>query len=178
MASSYAQEKGYINDPDGYTNIRKQPSVESEIIGKLIEGEMFTYHPSNSNWWKVEFKGVKGFVHSSRIESVIEVKKRINQYFVDYFESDRNNVELSEGNNEKLFLLSEKYPYSLLTSFCELNNEIQVFLLSEYESPIHDLIDLQLIFTRLKNTKVDCSGKQRILDALKLAGQKIGLEIK
>lgn len=35
--------KGVITDSDGYTNIRKSNSVNSEIIGKIVDREVFTY---------------------------------------------------------------------------------------------------------------------------------------
>ena len=33
--------KGVITDSDGYTNIRKSNSVNSEIIGKIVDREVF-----------------------------------------------------------------------------------------------------------------------------------------
>lgn len=60
-----------INDPDGYTNIRASNNVKSEIVGKILEGEVFTYWETNDNWYKVETtKGAKGYVHKSRIKPI------------------------------------------------------------------------------------------------------------
>jgi hypothetical protein len=33
-----SQELGFINDPDGYTNLRLDPSGESKIIGIITTG--------------------------------------------------------------------------------------------------------------------------------------------
>lgn len=64
-------EHGTINDPDGYTNIRASNSSKSEIVGRILEGEVFTYWKTNDNWYKVETpKGVKGYVHKSRIKPI------------------------------------------------------------------------------------------------------------
>lgn len=69
--------KGVINDPDGYTNIRKTNNAKSEIIGKVVEGELFTYWETNDNWYIVQtVKGVKGYAHKSRIKPVKEQKIR------------------------------------------------------------------------------------------------------
>lgn len=173
-----AQEFGYINDNDGYTNLRLEPSGKTDIIGIIISGQEFKYYPDqDSDWWKVDFQFRTGFMHKSRIKDFDKVKTEIGQFFQDFYSTDRNNAELGEGNNEKLFLLTQDYPLATLTAFCEQQKEIQVFLISEYESPIHDLIDLQLIYSRLISVKSPCSETYKITDALKIAAKNIGLEL-
>lgn len=64
-----AERQGVINDPDGYTNIRKSNNSKSEIIGKVMEGEVFTYWETNDNWYVVQTaKGIKGFIYKNRIK--------------------------------------------------------------------------------------------------------------
>lgn len=60
---------GVIKDKDGYTNIRTDRNNRSEIIGKVIDKEYFTYFENKeSNWWLIEtVKGQFGYVHESRI---------------------------------------------------------------------------------------------------------------
>ena len=70
---SLAQQRyiGQINDPDGYTNIRKAPNSKAEIIGKLLKNEYFFYTENPSSWYKVSTeRKVQGFVHKSRIQKV------------------------------------------------------------------------------------------------------------
>ena len=70
--SSIASCKGVIDDPDGYTNIRKSNSANSEIIGKIVNGEVFTYWETNDSWYIVQTaKGIKGYVYKSRIRPII-----------------------------------------------------------------------------------------------------------
>ncbi|GAO27919.1 hypothetical protein JCM15548_14797 [Geofilum rubicundum JCM 15548] len=174
-----SQELGYINDSDGYSNLRLEPSDESDIIGIILKGQEFDFYPDiSSDWWKVSFKFRTGFMHRSRIKDFDRVKAEIGQFFHAFYSTDRNNVELGEGFNEKLFLLTQDYPLAALTSFCEQRKEIQVFLISEYESPIHDLLDLQLIYSRLISVNSTCSEAYRIADALKRAANNIGIELK
>jgi hypothetical protein len=178
FTSVNAQEFGYINDNDGYTNLRLEPSGKSDIIGIIISGQRFKYYPDHdSDWWKVDFEFRTGFMHKSRIKGFDKVKTEIGQFFQDFYSTDRNNAALGEGNNEKLFLLTQDYPLAALTAFCEQRKEIQVFLISEYESPIHDLIDLQLIYSRLICVEPTCSETYKITDALKIAANNIGLTI-
>ncbi|HMO74279.1 MAG TPA: YARHG domain-containing protein [Sphingopyxis sp.] len=42
-----------INDPDGFTNIRSGPSAQSEIVGKVLEGEKFLTYQQDGSWWRV-----------------------------------------------------------------------------------------------------------------------------
>lgn len=174
-----SQELGYINDSDGYTNLRLEPSGESDIIGIIITGQEFKYYPDNSSdWWKVDFKFRTGYVHKSRIKDFNKVKAEIGQFLQDFYLTNKNKVELREENNEKLFLFTEEYPLATISAFCEQRKEIQVFLISEYESPIYDRIDLQLIYSRLISVNSTCSEINKITDALKIAAVKIGQELK
>lgn len=75
---------GTINDNDGFVNIRKEPSGNSEIIGKFKEDDIFYYVPDNScNWWQVSHKentkSIIGFVHKSRIKNYIDMSDGLKQ---------------------------------------------------------------------------------------------------
>lgn len=75
---------GTINDKDGFVNVRELPSVNSEIIEKIREGEIFYYIPNNScNWWQVSrkenIKSIVGYVHKSRIKNYIDMSDDIKQ---------------------------------------------------------------------------------------------------
>ena len=59
-----------IQDPDGYTNIRKGPTTNSEIIGTVKDGDTLLVNPDTSTWWRVKTEGnVLGFIHKSRINT-------------------------------------------------------------------------------------------------------------
>ncbi len=170
-----AQDLGYINDPDGYTNVRTEPSGKSRITAIILEGQAFKYYPdSNSDWYTVEFKFRTGYIHKSRIKDFNQVKSGLNKFFLNYYSADRNNVELGEGNNEKLFMVTQNYPLATVSAFCDQSSEIQDFLISEYKSPIHDLIDLQLIYSRLISENPTCPGYDNIINALKVAAENNG----
>ncbi len=42
-----------INDPEGFTNIRAEPSSQSAIVGKVLEGEKFLTYQQSGSWWRV-----------------------------------------------------------------------------------------------------------------------------
>ncbi len=66
-----AQNRGVINDPDGFTNVRAKPSAESAIMAKVRTGEVFTFEyrgGSYAEWVKVTpVSGRTGWMHASRV---------------------------------------------------------------------------------------------------------------
>lgn len=60
----------YIQDPDGFTNLRKDKNASSQILQKIKTGEQIEVLDQNGDWWLVVSKeGKKGYVHKSRIQS-------------------------------------------------------------------------------------------------------------
>ncbi|MFN3137465.1 MAG: SH3 domain-containing protein [Allomuricauda sp.] len=58
----------YIEDPDGYTNLREEPTTKSEVLEEIPEKQKLTIVDISKNWWKViTNKGNIGYVHRSRI---------------------------------------------------------------------------------------------------------------
>jgi len=178
LISVKSQELGYINDPDGYTNLRLGQSSKSDITGIILSGQEFKYYPDeNNSWWKVEFKFRTGYIHESRIKNTNEIKSEISNFIEEFYLNGKTNIEGKESNNEKLFLYTENYPLAISMAFCELKNEIKEFLISEYKSPIHDLINIQLIYTRLISTDSYCNEIHEIIEALKIAATKVNIEL-
>ena len=113
---SLAQQRyiGQINDPDGYTNIRKSPNSKAEIIGKLLKNEYFFYTENPSGWYEVSTqRKVQGFVHKSRIQKVNDkelIALKIN--FGDYAENTHDTIVklniLKEANH--FFIIGYTYP--------------------------------------------------------------------
>ena len=81
-----------INDEDGYTNVRKEPDYNSEIIYKLRDSEVFIYpvlaDEYDSDWLRVEIKknkysidldypnySIKGYIHKSRLLEIDKLEK-------------------------------------------------------------------------------------------------------
>lgn len=74
-------KKGLIIDVDGFTNIRKERNVNSEIIGRILEKEDFWYWTLPSgNWYIVQTAtGIRGFVYKDRVK---ENKPQFQNYRV------------------------------------------------------------------------------------------------
>ncbi|KQT24179.1 hypothetical protein ASG22_09190 [Chryseobacterium sp. Leaf405] len=60
----------HIEDPDGYTNLRKEKNASSEILQKIQSGETIEVLDNTGDWFQVKTKkGKTGYVHKSRIKS-------------------------------------------------------------------------------------------------------------
>ena len=57
-----------VQDPDGYTNVRAEPSANSAIIGRVDVGDVFTTYQQNTLWWSVQLEdGTEGYIYNNRI---------------------------------------------------------------------------------------------------------------
>lgn len=72
-----AQWLGIINDPDGYTNVRKEPSIKSDVIGKIYDNEIFHIgdidYDTIPDWrsvfrWPENGEPIGGWMHKSRVQ--------------------------------------------------------------------------------------------------------------
>lgn len=74
ISVSAQQYYGRVTDPDGYTNIRRGPSVNSPIVRRYYSGEYLYYTPQGNGWSRV-YSGARsstymGYMHTSRIRRV------------------------------------------------------------------------------------------------------------
>ncbi len=181
--NSYAQtatsQEGYITDPDGYTNVREAQSGNAHIVTTIETGELFKFQISDkSDWWQVTTNdGTTGYVHNSRIVSVSTKTNEIIKLISDIRTTDLNNVEFGEVSNEQLFIFAEKFPKSFVNAFDIASAQTQELIIKELETPIHDGIDLKLVYQRIKGTDLKTSSTSKILEAVKVAGNKMSLDI-
>lgn len=58
----------YIEDPDGYTNVRTSESSKAKIITQVKSGSFVDVIEKRGDWWKVKTdNGKVGYIHKSRI---------------------------------------------------------------------------------------------------------------
>lgn len=64
-------QKDYkIQDPDGYTNLRKDKNTSSEILQQIKSGESIDVLENQGDWWLVKTnEGKQGYVHKSRVKA-------------------------------------------------------------------------------------------------------------
>ncbi|KQS94135.1 SH3 domain-containing protein [Chryseobacterium sp. Leaf394] len=59
-----------VNDPDGFTNLRKEKSTSSEILQQIKSGEQIQVLDKSGDWLLVKTnEGNQGYIHKSRIRS-------------------------------------------------------------------------------------------------------------
>ncbi|MBR08790.1 MAG: hypothetical protein CMP48_14075 [Rickettsiales bacterium] len=177
--NSVAQVEAYIKDDDGYTNVREAKSSNAEIITTIQNAELFNCKPDReSNWWEIEKSdGTTGYVHNSRIIPVSSQTVVIKRFFDEIENANPNNVEFGEVSNEQLFIYAERFPKSFLFAFDQTSPELRKLLIKELESPIHDLIDLKLIYSRISAINEHEATRSEILEAIETAGKSLGIDV-
>lgn len=159
LTISGQDKKGFIDDPDGYTNVRESADIKSKIVGKIIEGEIFKYNEIESQWYPViTYSGIKGFVHYSRIkEFKINRDFCSNPYFTQLFLYRKNNTIFSVcGINAPE--IKEFECYSGLIVY-DVLNEIKLLEFGEGQYQSFEFIDGDIIVKEYSNipTKKDLS---------------------
>ena len=122
-----------IDDPDGYTNIRKGKGTDSEIIGRILENEIFFHEGlGDSPWFQIYYSNngqyLQGYIHKSRIVEVhslprIGIKEAISngrrisndtlifEITVKSFEQDNHNYTLQ--NNKWVVKIDGNRPWGV-----------------------------------------------------------------
>ncbi len=74
MLPCAAQRAGLVKDEDGYTNIRKGPGTNYEIVDQVPDGMFINFGPGKGNWYKVytsytdgSAQELIGYMHSSKV---------------------------------------------------------------------------------------------------------------
>ena len=102
----------------------------------------------------------------------------IGTFFKAFNPSCLKSVEFSEWSNELLFSVLGKQPREFI-EMLEKKDEARVkAILSALESPVNDGIDINSIYVSAKSAKTTSKMKQKIIDALKVAGSKSGMVLK
>lgn len=58
----------FIEDADGFTNVRSGPGTQYQIISRVSDGEPFYTRVQDGAWWEVKTAtGAVGYMHRSRI---------------------------------------------------------------------------------------------------------------
>lgn len=69
ITTSYS--KNHIQDPDGFTNLRKDKTTTSQILDKINSGQNVDVVDNYGDWFLVKTKtGKEGYVHKTRIKSI------------------------------------------------------------------------------------------------------------
>ena len=76
--SSVSQPLAIINDPDGYTNVRKGPGSNFEIVSKIYDNEIFVTDGQIDGWflvYKISDSYLEGYMHNSRVLPLEQLEK-------------------------------------------------------------------------------------------------------
>lgn len=66
MLSTYSNAKsGQITNIDSFLNVRNEPSLSAEVVGRLDNNAEVKVVGITGDWYQIETEGVKGFVHAN-----------------------------------------------------------------------------------------------------------------
>jgi uncharacterized protein YgiM (DUF1202 family) len=148
-------KKGFIVDPDGYSNLRESANGQSKVITKILDGEIFKYKESESSWYSVEtYNGKKGFMHKSRIkEFKINKDFCFNPNFTELFLFKKEGKVLSVCGVLGPNINDSKY-YSGLVVYDGLN-EIKMLEFYEGNYQTFDFIKGDIIIKEYSRLPID-----------------------
>lgn len=76
LSQTTKREYGIVDDKDGWVNLRLEPSNESTVIAKILNGTNLEVLDKKGNWFKVSTEsGRIGFVFNDRLILVNYQKK-------------------------------------------------------------------------------------------------------
>jgi hypothetical protein len=127
-----------INDKDGFVNIRKDKSSNSEIIGRVFDGDIFMVAADNETdeWWDI--------FYSVRLDSIEKYKR-------DYYKKNGlvkdNELYIQGFIHKSRFILIEKLNYISPKFVSRTTNSISIkndsvdfkFLVSNFNSSKHQI---------------------------------------
>lgn len=103
--SNEFNESAMIEDADGWTNFRAEPSRSSSILGRIETGEIFYTHRQDGQWWKIRTDdGRIGYMHYSRIALTSSRSNQPKVYFPDSSSRIISPGELSSLSKAELRL--------------------------------------------------------------------------
>lgn len=78
--SSSFHQSAVINDPDGYTNVRSAPNLNSDIVKEVYDEEVFFYEPSPDAKWVIIYEDETsstpiGYMSSSRVKKIASASR-------------------------------------------------------------------------------------------------------
>lgn len=89
-----------------------------------------------------------------------------------------SSAETREWLNEVLFSVLLAHPEGFLRAYRKAGSAIRKNIIAELESPVSDGIDLPKVYRGVVSVKAENGDdKQTIISALRLAGDKIGLQL-
>lgn len=106
-----------ISVAENYVHIRKEPTIESNILGKLYEGSAAIVEEIQGDWVKVKSGSVEGYISADYLVVGDEAKQLISEYALEFATVNTITLRVREESNmdsRTLALLPEGATYSVL----------------------------------------------------------------
>jgi hypothetical protein len=106
-----AQQRGVLDDPDGYVNLRADTRPDAPVIAKVKTGERVSFEcVEGDKWCKVTLvSGKSGWIPSNRIKLYFTMKdlpRKGGELDAKYYKVARKAAQGDKGALKKLFSFS------------------------------------------------------------------------
>ena len=109
------QLKGNVVNVNSNLRVRKSPSLNSEVMGALLNGEEISITGENGSWYEINYKGKKGYVSKSYVK-IAEKNIKIN------------NVSNNENSSIQKGVVVNVHSVLRVRSEADINSQILGFL--------------------------------------------------
>ncbi len=144
---------GIINDPDGFTNIRKDKGSAFEVLDTLYANELFSFVDTpNENWLSVRVTRyydsatymAEGYVHRTRIREVDKLPREQRKVLFT------NILKIERELYQRTLFGEPRYHYSKETHFHEYQFDLSLPCMVKYLCETKDKEMVRLYLTLLQ----------------------------
>ncbi len=156
-----------------------------EIVTKIERENKLYFHMIGYSLLECEFTMTRNY-HCD-IEVIKEIRRNLDKvnsemlvkFLKSFQETCNNNAEFSQAANWNLFYFLSEHTDLTLKVIAETQSDNEVdtdWIISQFESPVSDDIDIKTIYGKVKNRKLS-ETSERILSSLELAAKKGNLKL-
>ena len=109
-----------ISIANSYVNIRKEPNIDSEVVGKLYEGSAATITKVDGKWAGIKSGKVSGFIFNEYLATGQDAKKLIDKYGLKLATVNTTTLRVRDDMNIKsrtVYLVPEGSSYTVLSEY-------------------------------------------------------------
>jgi hypothetical protein len=112
QSDSFMDDEGQyavIKDTDGYVNIRRSPSIDASLIGKINRYNIFRCETNNTNWWKILYiandndgsHALEGYIYKDRVSLLTNwktIKRHSTNSNISAFKTDSLIITIKKAD--------------------------------------------------------------------------------
>lgn len=121
---------GKVINVSSNLRIRENASTNSQVKGTLKNGEVFNIEKKENSWYKIDYKGIKGYVHSDYVAIVNESNSNNNSNSNNTVGEITNNINGQVGQvfnvSSSLRIRAEANTTSTILGYLRPNEKVNI----------------------------------------------------